>query len=307
MLIKDVHEFCKLYNINIPLYTNFDHYIDNLSRSEEYAQLPELVRIFRAMEFYFGDVAYYKKKVFAKLLDVIHSSEAYHNLTMATLPVGQTRMNEYPKHIKELPLYTFFSCDIKEANYTVIRYFDNAKQFPRSWSEFCDMHDVHPALSKSKSFRQMIFGHLNPKRIARFQSAFVKQLVNESKDAESLVFVSPDEFIISRGPEHNIPSSIPNICNWLDSLGEDLKRQLSDDDLFKITPFRMRAILEDGKDRGYRVKRIYAPDGGFLYNKLFCVPGSKYHMYFKLHVLFEDPAPEDLYFYHEHKIAQWVY
>jgi len=258
------------------------------------------------MESEVGDVGSYKMDVFAKLTEFIKNTAAFNTMQTTEPSPGQPRVKAYPQH--PLSTHIFFSCDIREANYTVIRYFDDDNIFPETWAKFCKSQNVHPAIAESKSFRQMVFGHLNPGRIAKFQSAFLKQLVDEGDiRRDSLAFVSPDEFVVKYGPER---VGITKTCEWLDSLGMEIKNWLNNGNpksLCRVTPFYMSTILEDKKDHGYRLLKVYDSNGHHVCNKLFCVPGSKYHMYFKLYVLGEEPEQRDLYFYHEQKLAQWVY
>ncbi len=50
-----------------------------------------------------------------------------------------------------------------------MRLFDDEKALCGSWPAFLEQLGVHPTLAKSKHYRQMVMGHLNPRHNGKIQ------------------------------------------------------------------------------------------------------------------------------------------
>jgi len=185
MEIKDIKEFEKLFSINIPVYEPFDYYIKTLSNSREFYNLKHYVYEFYYLESCIQSLGYKSitnyKLDFAmnSLLKKIKESRAYNRLESFDYSKFILISKDELKNNLETSLISF---DLKHANFYITKAFQidsdeydkHAADPPeycisQSWQHLCDDLEINRSLSLSKSFRQLVFGNLNPKRIQKTQ------------------------------------------------------------------------------------------------------------------------------------------
>jgi hypothetical protein len=103
-----------------------------------------------------------------KLKEYIINSEAYNSVQEFDYSKVEFRTkNDINKFEDEILL----SIDFSQANFNTVKSFDSKikSEFNGSWEELCEYLDIHPTLAYSKSFRQIVFGNTNPKRLQKIQ------------------------------------------------------------------------------------------------------------------------------------------
>ena len=288
--VRDIDEFCKLYKINIPIKEVFEYYIETLKKSKEYKySLEDNMACYSDLENLLQQtgesVRGYKNRCLDLIKDYILKSEAYKNMMDTSLPKNELISKDNINSLKDNePL---LSLDFKSANYSILKTFQNSQDFElgKDWYELCDFFNVHQALKNSKSFRQIVFGNTNPKRLKVFQHAKIMIIVEELKKMgckeEEFVFISHDEIIIKF---RNIDSK-----ELFEKCGMAIRP----------TVFSMKKIKKN-----VFVKTI---SSDFLeYKTLHGVPGNKFYLYFKKYILEEFVDDRDLMYYNDGELCKWV-
>jgi hypothetical protein len=171
--------------------------------------------------------------------------------------------------------------------------------------------DIHPLLGKSKVWRQLVFGGLDPKQNQRCQQAYMTGLWNRIASSgvapEDRILFSPDEIVINAG---KLKATVKRNFANLQALAAESK----DADAMPQVPIDFRGKM-DIRVRLYRLQTIESgmyiqeeldSDLNIKYRSLHGVPGNRFFIEFKKHILeapIEDP---DLYFINEHRLAKWV-
>lgn len=101
--------------------------------------------------------------------------------------------------------HTFISIDMKQANYNVLKYYDNSiftvnGESTNSWEEFISKFTDNKHIQKSKYIRQVILGNCNASRQVRYEKQLIesvlKKLLVEYIEPEWVVSLSNDEIVI---------------------------------------------------------------------------------------------------------------
>lgn len=294
----DTKEFAKMFKLNIPVEEHFNYYMVTLSKSPEFSDITDLVNEFADFEKWvkdhgYGHIGSYKKKVLLDLKKKIQDSKAferfsefdYSSFVFATIDKRFEKSDRF-----------FLSIDIKSANFSTMKTFDEEDGLGANWEEFCNQNLVHPTLAKSKSFRQVVFGNINSKRNGKIQLSKMNQLSDILEDkGYDLAYISNDEVIItSDQPYEDLMPVNEIITQASQDLGVPLKLSLIKWDKL------------DGMRKGEYLKRHYNYYVQHQYNSLVGVPGNIYYKYFKRYVLEEDYEERDLYFINEGRLAKWV-
>lgn len=322
--INDIEEFTKLFKIIIPVQSEFEYYINTLQQSKEYTEkVSEYLELYADLEKFvkqngFKSVKEYKNQCLDTLKDYLISTKAYSNILSAQLP-------EVKLHTKTLinsvePHQTLVSLDFKSANYSTLKTFQEPGQdeLGKDWEDLCLRFNVHKCLVKSKSFRQIVFGNTNPKRLQTFQHVNTLKLVEYLKTElqfteEEIVFISHDEVILnveSANKAYNklfmrlkdfqkIASGIP-IGMTLFSL-EKIKKDIFIKTVYEFEFFQPRTGIQGFVDTSAG-RYIYEEK----YKTLHGVPGHKYFMYFKKQILGDTLDERDLIYYNDGELCKWV-
>jgi len=306
--MKDINEFEKLFKLNFPVKENFQYYIDTLKKNEFYIQLDDLVFEFEQYELDVENGGYKSAKSYKldyalpKLKDYIINTQAYKCFQESKLEdFGLRTKDELRKNDNTY----LISIDFKSANYSVLKTFDDNDELLNSWEELCNSLDIHKTLSKSKSFRQFVFGNTSPKRLTKFQHINIVRIVDEliknhNFEEEEFVFISHDEFIVRLRPDHTLAV---NRINTLLSAVEKIKKDkiVNMNTHYKV--FKNESIgAEMCVQTEYNVKFSGLSE---KYKTLFKVPGNKFFKYFKKHILNEPFDKRDLMFMVDNEVCVW--
>lgn len=296
-MIRDLEEFRRLFRANIPVHEHAEYYVETLARSPEFAGLPALAGRFVAFEQRLAargsSVGAYKHETLDALRDALARAPAFARMC-AAVPAGSlpTR-NRLAEHSGAW----FLSLDLREANFSVLKLYDEEGALGDGrWADYCAARGVDPVLAESKSFRQLVFGHLEPKKTQKLQHARTAALADELRagglDDAAIAFLSHDELIVALTDEERLRELVARFT---------APRRPA----IRATVFRSATI-----EPGVELRSLFdLPDDGPprpRHRTLVGVPGNLFFLYFKRHVLREAIDPRDLYFRVEHRLAQWV-
>lgn len=310
--IRDIDEFCKLYKINIPLKEEFDYYVSTLLKSNEYSEsdFEKKFKDFAELESMveknqLPSVSKLKMLFLDTLAEYIKSTSAYKVLLESEIPKKQLNTKDWTSGVE--PSDMLMSIDFRSANYSVLKTFDSNGELKGSWRELCEFLLVPEGLIESKSFRQIVFGNTNPKRLQTFQHLNMTSLkealellgVREEEveflsDENSYVFVSHDEIIL----KINSVKSANKIIEFLDFLVTNGNMQT------KCTFFTLNKVKKN-----LYVKTMFDLKGDVLeenYKTLHGAPGNKFYMLFKEHILKEPFEDRDLVYFNDGELGKWV-
>lgn len=300
-MIRDLEEFRRLFRVTIPVLEHAGYYIDTLARSPEYAGLPALADRFAGFEERLAargtSIGDYKHQVLTALRDELARSAALRRLCAATPTAAPTR-----NRLADRPGAWFASLDLREADFSVLKLYDDEGALGEGrWADFCAARDVDPVLAASKSFRQLVFGYLESKKVQRVQLGLSAALADELRAGgladDAIVFLSHDELIVG------LPGGDAGLAALRDLLARLFAAPRRPP--LKATVFR-RAAIEPGIEVRTIVDLPPAGPPAIRHRQLVGVPGNLFFLYFKRHVLEDRLDPRDLYFRAEHRLAQWV-
>jgi len=301
-MVRDIEEFRRLFRISIPVREHAAYYVDTLSRSQEFAELPALVRRFIEFEERLSDrgqqLGDYKHQQLASLREELSGTAAFRRLCAAAthgpLPT-RNRLADQSDH-------WLVSLDLREANFSVLKLYDEEHALgDRPWAEFCADRDVDPLLAESKSFRQLIFGYLEPQKVQRVQHALTAELADELRrdglDDPAIAGLSHDELVVAFAGDR---AGLGQARALMARVGASTRRPNVRATLYRsafVEPgIEVRTFFELTSDGPPRER----------HRTLVGVPGNLFFLYFKRHILAAPLDPRDLYFRIEHRLAQWV-
>ncbi|NRA90865.1 MAG: hypothetical protein HRU43_07055, partial [Simkaniaceae bacterium] len=254
-------------------------------------------------------ISYKLDYVLPMMRDYIKGTKAYEKMMEQDFSKNKLRKKDLLKHNYDTYL---ISIDFKAANHSAMKTFDSDGELYGSWEELCIALDVHPMLAKSKSYRQMVFGNTNPKRLGKIQHTNILIIVDkliEDHDFEEddFVFISEDEMVVRLRPDHKHAIGRIHVLNA--AVGTIIQNEgIGMQTHYKV--FKNEAITKEGmKLKDMCVQTRYNVKMGGLSEKstsLFKVPGHKFFKYFKTHILKEEFDQRDLMFMSDGEIAVWA-
>lgn len=309
--IKEIKEFAKMFKLNIPVEEHFEYYIQTLSHSFEFKDVIFLVKKYAEFEEWleknnYHNVGHYKMgSVYKMLVNHLESSEAY----AKCLQFDYSSFKFYGKdHLGMYEGNFMLSLYFSSANFQSMKIFDEKNEMKANWNELCDSLGVHQMLASSKSFRQVIFGNLNPKRFQKIQHYHILKLVEKMKEifpSEDFIFVSHDELVMNLGNDEKIAHErIKQILEVVEIIKNGCLTNGETWMNVKPTIFKMNKI-----SKGIYVKTNFVSLENAIiqtYKTLFGCPGSMYYVNFKKHILEEPVEDRDCLFVIENKLAKWV-
>lgn len=322
--IQDVDEFCKLYKLNIPVHEEFEyyfnlltHYIDEFTIGDLEYKLEKFVELeHKAAELGFESVYKYKLSEVDRIKDFIMQTDAYKKFLEAPLPVRKMQSRDWLNQVSEDDYLV--SLDFVSANYSVVKTFDNKNELLDRWATFAEYVDLHKALALSKSFRQVVFGNTNPKRLQTFQQDRMMNVYELLKTKgwkeEDFVFLSHDEIIFKISGIRHV-NAIHHIYEELEKVAQDMPIKMKVFTLKKLKKnmfiktyyvIRNDAPIHFGKSDALGfvdpVRHFLSKDKVVLHG----VPGNKFYMYLKK-CIFNQPLEErDLMYYNDGELCKWV-
>jgi len=309
--IKEIAEFAKLYKLNIPVEEHFEYYIQTLSHSFEFKDISLLVNNYAEFEEWlhengYNNVGHYKMgSVYERMKDYLLMSEAFARCQ----EFNYSDVKFYEKdNLKMHEGNYMLSLDFSSANFQSVKIFDYENKLKSSWKELCNSLNIHPMIANSKSFRQVVFGNLNPKRFQKIQHYHILKLVGELEmifPTEDIISISHDELMVNLGNIETIANQKAD--HVLQVVREIKQKRIGDGETWmevKPTLFKMKKI-----SKGVYVKSIYFATTDSIveaYKTLYGCPGNMYYMNFKKHILEEEVEERDCLFVLENRIAKWV-
>lgn len=303
MPIQDIQTFSKLFKLPIPLHREVDYYLQTLARSAQFEDMATLRAEFESFEARLQQrqmgAAQYRNQCNERLVKFIGATEAYKRFEDAPLPARPSRKDDRRRFHGQV----WLSIDLRKANYHTLRRFDDDGELGQSWEALLEEQGVDRALSHSKSFRQIIFGNLNPKRSQRLQSAIIADMLHGligggQMVQDEVVFIGHDELIVAcgQGPE------AAERCAAIGQAAQALEA-LPAPHTMRLTVLRHSALA----GRGCALEEHLDPNTlDVTQRRLFGVPGNLFFLYFKQHVLQEPLDVRDRYFWNEGRLAMWV-
>ena len=278
-------ELEKLYSVKIPVFDHVNYYLETLQKSSEYSDVQIWIKMLQDLESQTEDVTSYKFKqmdrIIADLKIHIPAILAHSNLPFVFESKG----------FKPESGHLYISLDIREANWSAFRALSGLEA--PSFSQWLETQSVHQFLAQSKTFRQHIFGNLNPKKLIQWQQQTVNKMLASLTEFK-VVGIASDEIIIDITEESK----------------ETLHKKLDviDFTLFKAKKFKTEYF--DNYGEHIRIDSIFkgelVDDNDVSYRKLVEVTGTRYFIHFKTLIIGETIDERDLLFKNDHKLAKWV-
>lgn len=280
--MKDIKGFCKLMDINIPNYEYFDYYIDQLSKTNRWKDIRNMIDLYEKSEDIYGDLYELRYKKSNEIIDYLKTTRAYNDLIYDNLlpdyPV--TKNFEYNENKK------YISIDINKANWVALKRYDPdfENSLGNSYEEFISKFDVPEIFNHSKQLRQYIFGNINPKRQGKVQRTIIQNLLDEFSYLNlEISCIKNDEVIYSFDNFDQISDLLNNI----------------DKKLFKIKLFIVKRI-ED-----FRINTYLSESGEKLYSEMVGSNGNLFFLNLKKYILNEPIDIRDLFFRMDGNLAIW--
>lgn len=280
--MKDVKGFCKLFDLNITDYDEFDYYIEQLTKIDRWKNLGELITLYKKTEDDLGDLFEYRIKKSNEIIEFLQNTRAFNELNEDNLipdyPI--TKTFQYNEGVK------YLSIDIKKANWVVLKKYDPefVNELCDSYDELLDRFEVPELFRHSKQFRQYIFGNVNPKKQGKCQRVIIEEFINRFKHLNlEISCIKNDEVIYS----YNDISEIDEILKSIDR------------DLFKIKLFTLKKI------QGFRINFYTDEYENYIHKEMVGCNGNQFFLYLKKYILEEPIDIRDLYFRMDGNIAIW--
>lgn len=280
--MRDVKAFCKLLDLSIPDYTHFDYYIEQLSKTEKWKNIKELIFLFEDAEEKYGDLYEYRFKKADEIIQYLKNTRAYNELIYDNLlpDYATTKNFEYSEDKK------YISIDIRKANWVVLKKYDPefAPELGSSYEDFINKFDVPEIFNHSKQLRQFIFGNINPKRQMKAQRVIVQEILEKYSHLNlEIACVKNDEVIYAFDDINQVTEILQTI----------------DNNRFKTKLFSVKRIKD------FRINTYLSERGDKLYKEMIGCNGNLFFLYLKKYILEENIDIRDLYFKIDGNIAIW--
>jgi hypothetical protein len=307
--MKDLSNFCKLFNINIPVEKHFEYYT-NLLKNSDYK--PDILELISAYNLYADTVDSphgHKMASMQKVINFLAETDFYkiYNDDPEVTKRLADRKIEGVNRVSEVgnnPNVGYLSLDLSKANYQVLKSYDTNNIMCNSWDLLLDSLNINSIFKLSKPFRQHIFGNLNPKRSQRHQAIIMddidKHLKENAHGSLQLVLKTYDELIYA--VECDDEEFIEWNKDWLREGG--LLSSCYTAKKYKLTQSTF-VLNKIGKDK--YVKTYLDLDGYPIKRKLVGVEGNLFYMYLKKYIMNENEYDErDLLFQNDKRLAKWI-
>lgn len=280
--MKDIKSFCKLFDLNVPSYVDFDYYKSLYSRLDRWKNMDELISLYEKAESEIEDIYKYRLDKTDEIIEFVKTTRSFNDLNDDTmLPDLPTNKNfEYSEGVK------YLSIDIKMANWESLKKYDPSfvNELGDTYSDLLNKFDVPEVFHHSKQLRQYIFGNLNPKRQIKAQRVMVEDLMNGlSRYNLKVECIKTDEVVYSF---ENLADIADILLNF-------------DDSIFRCKVFTVRKI------DNFRVNNYMDVKRGLVHSDLVGCNGHRYFINLKKYVFNEELDVRDLYFRMDGDLAIW--
>ncbi len=316
--MKSISEFERLYKVNIPFHEEFEYYYQLLIQSKEYSGwLPVARSNFESLEDHAlsigKTVADYKYNKLNEIVDYIRASDTYQSFQNFDIQ-SLSKQLSYKKDNRSKGFHAdndestiFLSIDIVSANYSTMKArFNKNNDLCESWIALTEKFGIHKGLGESKSFRQYVFGNLNPNRNQTLQQNFISGIAKAfddfvNDDNAKTIYVTHDEIITPLSDTKGLRSISQNqIKNFINN---HVKNNYEFELPLKYSTFKIERIEDRRK---IYIEQHLDESGSVKHKSLFGVPGPKYYMYFKKYILNQELEDRDLFFENDGSLAKWV-
>lgn len=277
--MKDVKSFCKLFDLNVPNYDDFDYYRSLYKIVGRHSDIDELVSMYEELENEVDDMFAYRIDCTDLLVKYIESTRAFNDLNLDPMVPDLT----VDKNFRYSEGRYYVSFDLIKANWQAVKSYDPdfLNEMKGSWEELVSHLEIPPLFSKSKQLRQYVFGNLNPKRLMRVQRKMIQSILENLPKPDC---VKHDEVIFS--------------FDTLDLAYEFVKIKTPE-------KFRAKVFTVDVRD-GYRINNYLDIDGRIYDREPVGCNGHKYFMVLKNDIFNEPLDVRDLYFRMDGELAVWM-
>jgi hypothetical protein len=277
--MKNVKDFIKLFDLNVPTQEHFDYYIAQLQKTTKHSNIYDLIKMFEEADIHIDDFYEYKLSKSNEIIDFIKTTNAYADLcydnNLSDLPTNKSF--SYEEGIK------YLSIDLRSANWISLKKYDQENQLGNSYSEFLKRFDLPEVFIHSKYLRQFIFGNVNPKKQQKIQRNIIQEVVRQFSSDLSVECVKNDEVIFSFRDFSEIEGVVS-----LDS------------SKYKSKIFTVERV-ED-----FRIDTHYDLSGICISKEMVGVNGQQFYLKLKQYITGESLDIRDLYFKQDGKLAIWM-
>lgn len=280
--MKDIKGFCKLFDLNVPVYSEFTYYIEQLSKVPKYSNLPELVALYESAESEIEDLYKYRIEKSEEIINFLKSTMCYEELIYDNLipDLPTTKNFHYDEGRK------YISIDLKKANWLSVKKYDRyfINELGNTYEDFIDKFKMPDVFKHSKSFRQFIFGNINPKRQIKVQRSMIQEVIDQVGNSLQLECIRHDEVIYSFEYFKDI---IPIFAAYNGSNNYNVK-------IFSVDR------VED-----FKIENYYNINGDKTGRSMVGCNGNLYFINLKKYITNEELDIRDLYFRTESRLAIW--
>ena len=276
--------------IRIPYLEEAQYYLDVLAHKMDISSI--LKNMKDCIEEH-GEIGSYKMRKFDEI--VAHFKESGMMEQFNNVPLYEHK-SDYPKQFnnwKEDKVY--ISMDVNEANWSIFKHAIGS-DLPK-WTEFVKQFDLHPFIAESKSYRQLVFGNLNPSRQQSFQKKYMSEVVGmweKTVWGKNIVMLSPDEILFELAEGEHL-----TMMNCVDMQAIQYALPLA----MKTKVYCIKRVTNFGDSISIK----YQPRTDKPTEELFAVNGNRFFIHFKSIILKEPLDDRDLYFEPEpKKLAKWI-
>lgn len=276
--MKDVKSFCKLFDLNVPSYDDFDYYKSLYRRIGRFSDIDELVNMYEELEETIDDMYSYRMECTQKLIDYIKETRAYGDLNLDP----KITNHQVDKNFKYSEGKYYVSFDLKKANWQAVKSYDPffKNELGSSWEELVESLGIPKLFARSKHLRQFVFGNLNPKKMMYVQRRLVESFLETIPQPTCVKY---DEVIFEF---------------------DDLESALN---MLDLTPDNFKSVVFTvNQCDGFRINN-YLDNGGNVYDRepVGC-NGHKYFIALKREIFKEPLDKRDLYFRMDGELAMWI-
>lgn len=277
--MRDVKSFCKLFDLNVPNYDDFDYYRSLYKRVGRHSDIDELVSMYEELENEVDDMFTYRIECTDLLVKYIESTRAFNDLNLDPMVPDLT----VDKNFRYSEGRYYVSFDLIKANWQAVKSYDPdfLNEMKDSWEELVSHLEIPSLFSRSKQLRQYVFGNLNPKRLMRVQRKMIQSILENLPKPDC---IKHDEVIFS--------------FDTLDLAYEFVKIKTPE-------KFRAKVFTVDVRD-GYRINNYLDVDGQIYDREPVGCNGHKYFMVLKNDIFNEPLDVRDLYFRMDGELAVWM-
>ncbi len=269
--MRDKNGFVRLFNLNVPLYSEFDYYIGQLSKLYSHRDIYEWIRLYEEFEFLDIDIFKYKMSKSQEIISYIKNTDSYKRmLNDDILPIEVNNNVSFDEGKK------YVSIDLSKANWQSIKFYDDfsKNEIGDSYQSFLKRFDLPDVFLHSKIFRQYIFGNLNMKKQINTQHRIIKNILEQlSNTTANLEFIRNDEIIYSY---HEI---------------SQISEQLS----LKNDKIHVNMFIVD-KVENFYIKSNLDIGGKIMHKNLLGCPGNRFYINLKKYITGEKLVLNDLLF-----------